>query len=49
MSPEYVKIPMEAGTLLIMEGCVQEDWQVSTQPNIKLITRTVQGSTSAKT
>ncbi|CAD5113164.1 DgyrCDS2353 [Dimorphilus gyrociliatus] len=24
---EYVKIPLTAGSLLIMEGCVQEDWQ----------------------
>jgi alpha-ketoglutarate-dependent dioxygenase alkB family protein 3 len=24
---EYVKVPLDAGTLLIMEGAIQNDWQ----------------------
>ena len=26
---EYVKVPLDSGSLLIMEGAIQHDWQVS--------------------
>ena len=32
-----VKIPLDAGTLLIMEGAIQDDWQVSAEPRVDYI------------
>jgi len=26
---EYVKVPLDSGSLLIMEGAIQNDWQVA--------------------
>lgn len=46
--PEYIKIPLDAGSLLIMEGCVQNDWQHRVpreyhdrQPRLNLTYRTI--------
>jgi len=25
---EYIKVPLDSGTLLIMQGAIQNDWQV---------------------
>ena len=25
---EYIKVPLDTGSLLIMEGAIQHDWQV---------------------
>ena len=33
---EYIKVPLDSGSLLIMDGAIQNDWQVSVNISVSV-------------